>query len=176
MFRGLLLFGTALLVLGAVTYHCQQQEKHSKLDDAAHPAVTTDDAHEKAAHTSTTSSKTIEKEPSNKPAAQSSDATPTAQTKISSLIPDDNNSEPEDCTDKMAAAVQQYTAETKRQKTNLDDSISFPPVGSNVIAGYVTNYNNKVTDLFNTYAAEATSENCVWPIKAPATLPSTYPY
>lgn len=172
--RALIFLGLALLVLGGICCHCQWNEAHAKLADATKSSAgsaTPTESSSAAPRPEASTSPSVSDE-ANSAAPQTTEP----ESKMSQIIPDNpsGQSEATDCDDKMAAAVNDYNTQTKQDKADLDNSIKFPPVGLNIIRGYVTDYNNKVTDLFNQFASQAASEHCVFPIKAPAVLPNDY--
>lgn len=97
------------------------------------------------------------------------------QPKASEVLPDSDQDDGKNCGNLMGSAVSDYNHEVSQKKTDLDNSIKFPPVPVSISSGYVLSYNNAITELFNEYVSTSLKEHCTWPLKAPNLLPVTYP-
>lgn len=114
------------------------------------------------------------------PSADSSSTTntvtgtmPSPDNTAAPITKDSTNDTDDSCTLNMNDVVTSYNHDVQKQKDQLDNILSFK-VGSLISGQYVTDYNNKVTSLFNEYLNEANDNHCAWPVKSPALLPSSY--
>lgn len=80
------------------------------------------------------------------------------------------------CDDYARQEVDAYNHDVAGSKLNLDDALTFPSVGSVIRGQYISDYNNKILQLFTKYKSETESAGCVFPPAKPEPLPLTYPF
>jgi hypothetical protein len=100
-------------------------------------------------------------------------SSPVAGTSNVSTQNNNSDSSAARCTYDLSEAQKSYNHEVEKEKASLDSTLSFK-VGLNISSQYIIDYNKKVTGIFNEYQGTAQSNHCVWPIKEPPLLPSTY--
>lgn len=111
---------------------------------------------------------------SSDPSENSSGTTPTVASPGVTAAPITKDSaDPDSCSLDMNSEVSSYNHDVQKQKDLLDNILSFK-VGSIISGQYVSDYNTKVTSIFNEYLNEANESHCTWPLKTPALLPSSY--
>ena len=169
--RRLVYLGASLVCAGILVIVMVHSGPSSQVADAS-----------SAAKTSTTKAKTTEGVEETPAAEQSPTEVQPDQSKESQTsspvphtTPSSNNSQgnPKSCSLNPQSLEDQYAADLQKAKDNLTKQLSFiTPV--TISSQFVTDYNQKITDLYQQYEHKASIASCSFELQEPTLLPLDY--